>query len=138
MVGPGPSRRFGELHAVWACDCDGDHSHWIIHLHSNTPSRQQLNQTTNHTNKKKINQTSTPNTQKSTTEPFSHKPLIPSIPTSDDQIKTPTPDDPRGGAERVSRSGAAKRVAYLGGSSLYQVGLVIKWWWSRRGGLTRG
>ncbi|HET9116784.1 MAG TPA: hypothetical protein VFN75_01680 [Pseudonocardiaceae bacterium] len=24
------------------------------------------------------------------------------------------------------------------GSSLYQVGLVIKWWWSRRGGLTRG
>jgi hypothetical protein len=26
----------------------------------------------------------------------------------------------------------------LGGSSLYQVGLVIKWWWSRRGGLTRG
>jgi hypothetical protein len=54
MVVPGPSRRFGELRAVWACDCDGDHSHWIIHLHSNTPSRQQLNQTTNHTNKKKL------------------------------------------------------------------------------------
>jgi hypothetical protein len=24
------------------------------------------------------------------------------------------------------------------GSSLYQVGLVIKWGWSRRGGLTKG
>src|SRR5919205_656487 len=108
MVRPGPSRRFGELRVVWAYGCDGGRSHWIIHLHSNTPSRQQLNQTTNHTNKKKISQVSTPSTQKSTIKPFSHKPLILLIPTSDDQIKTPPPGDPRGGAERVSRSGLAR------------------------------
>jgi hypothetical protein len=31
-----------------------------------------------------------------------------------------------------------RRRSVLVGSSLYQVGLVIKWGWSRRGGLTKG
>jgi hypothetical protein len=30
------------------------------------------------------------------------------------------------------------RLTVGGGSSLFQVGLVIKWMWSRRGGLTGG
>jgi hypothetical protein len=68
LVRLGPPRRVGELCSAWVCG--GRHNHWIMHAHSNAPSKQQIDQTTNQTKKKKINQASTPSTQKSMTEPF--------------------------------------------------------------------
>jgi hypothetical protein len=66
----GTSRPFGQLSAVSACCGGGDCNHCIKYLQSNTPCRQQIDQTTNHAKKKNVNQASTPNTQKSTMEPF--------------------------------------------------------------------
>lgn len=85
---PAPRRRSGELRAGSTCGCGDGPNRCITHLHTNTPSKQQIDQTTNHTKKKNINQANTPNTQKSTAEPITHNPTIPPIPTADDQIKT--------------------------------------------------
>jgi hypothetical protein len=79
-------------------------------LQINTPSKQQNDQTTNHTKKKNINQANTPSTQKSTIEPIPHNPTIPPILTSGDQIKTAKLRDHRAGptSGRVGRKVLAR------------------------------
>lgn len=86
----GPLRLRGELREVSARSCGGDSKCCITHLHSRTPSKQQVDQTTDHTKKKNINQARTPSTQKSTAQPFTRTPTIPPIPTSGDQITQPS------------------------------------------------
>jgi hypothetical protein len=74
MARPRPPRRFGELTAAGARACGRNHR--IKHLHSNSPSKQQINQATNHTSNKNINQATTPSTHKSMVEPFTRKQTI--------------------------------------------------------------
>jgi uncharacterized protein (DUF885 family) len=56
-------------------------------LQSNTPSKQQITQTTSQTNNKKINKPTTPTTQESMAKPFTRKPAIPPILKFEHQIK---------------------------------------------------
>jgi hypothetical protein len=107
MARPRPRRRFGELSAVWARACGRNHR--IKHLHSNSPSKQQINQPTNHTSNKKINQATTASAHKSMVYPFTRKPMIQLIPKFDDQIKV-SPGATTS-VKRVTRSsaGASRR-----------------------------
>jgi len=89
MARPRPPCRFGELNAVGARACGRNHR--IKCLYSNSPSKQQPNQATNHASNNKINQATTPSAHKSMVEPFTRKPMIQPIPKFDDQIKTPPP-----------------------------------------------
>jgi hypothetical protein len=68
-----PSGRFGPLGDSWVRGCGDDRTHETNHLHSKIPTRQQITQTTNQTNNKRINEATTPSTQKSMAIPFSRK-----------------------------------------------------------------
>lgn len=74
MARPRSPRRFGELNAAWARACG--RNHMIKHLHSNSPSKQQINQVTSHTSNEKINQAATSSAHKSMVKPFTHKSTI--------------------------------------------------------------